>query len=63
MSTQHLEEAEVLADNLALMDSGKLVCKGSPDEIKKKYGVGYNLILNAKPENFNKHKQDLDEIT
>lgn len=48
MSTQHLEEAEVLADNLALMDSGKLVCKGSPDEIKKKYGVGYNLIITAK---------------
>ena len=35
MSTQHLEEAEILADNLALLNSGKLVNKGSPDEIKK----------------------------
>lgn len=43
MTTQHLEEAEELADNLALLETGKLVAQGSTDEIKKRFGVGYNL--------------------
>lgn len=45
MTTQHLEEAEELSDQVALLDLGKLVSKGSVDEIKKKFGIGYNLSL------------------
>jgi ABC-type multidrug transport system ATPase subunit len=45
MTTQHLEEAEELADHLALLETGKLVSSGTVDEIKKKYGVGYNLRI------------------
>ena len=47
MTTQHLEEAEELADKLALLDTGKLVTQGTVDEIKKKYGVGYNLKITS----------------
>eukprot|EP00347_Sterkiella_histriomuscorum_P015355 403357331 len=47
MTTQHLEEAEQLADNLALLETGKLVALGTVDEIKKKYGVGYNLKVQS----------------
>ena len=25
---------------------GKMVAKGSVDEIKKRFGIGYNLIIN-----------------
>lgn len=28
---------------------GKMVAKGSVDEIKKKFGIGYNLIINHDP--------------
>jgi len=45
MTTQHLQEAEELADQVALLDLGKMVSKGSVDEIKKKFGIGYNLII------------------
>ena len=47
MTTQHLEEAEELADHLALLETGKLVSSGTVDEIKKRYGVGYNLRING----------------
>jgi ABC-2 type transport system ATP-binding protein len=47
MTTQHLEEAEELADYLALLETGKLVSQGTVDEIKKKYGVGYNLSVKS----------------
>ena len=46
MTTQHLQEAEELADKVALLDLGKMVAKGSVDEIKKMFGIGYNLIIN-----------------
>lgn len=46
MTTQHLQEAEELADQVALLDLGKMVAKGSVDEIKKRFGIGYNLIIN-----------------
>lgn len=54
MTTQHLEEAELLADSLGLLDSGKLMARGTPDEIKKKYGVGYNLKISY-PDTFLNH--------
>ena len=46
MTTQHLQEAEELADQVALLDLGKIVAKGSVDDIKKKFGIGYNLVIN-----------------
>lgn len=45
MTTQHLEEAEELADGLAMIETGKLMSQGTVDEIKKRYGVGYNLRI------------------
>ena len=47
MTTQHLQEAEELANQVALLDLGKIITKGTVDEIKKKFGIGYNLVLNV----------------
>ena len=57
MTTQHLEEAEYLADSLALLETGKLVAKGTPDEIKKKFGVVYNLHINFKKPDITSEEQ------
>jgi ABC-2 type transport system ATP-binding protein len=35
LTTQYLEEADELADRIALLDGGKIVAQGSPDELKK----------------------------
>lgn len=35
LTTQYLEEADQLADHIALIDKGKLVIKGTPDELKQ----------------------------
>ncbi len=45
LSTQHIEEAEVLADRVCIMSHGKVINLDTPAEIKKKFGVGYNLII------------------
>jgi oleandomycin transport system ATP-binding protein len=39
LTTQYLDEADALADNIAVIDHGKLIATGSPDELKAKTGA------------------------
>ena len=39
LTTQYLEEADRLADRVAVIDSGKLVAEGSADELKRQVGA------------------------
>jgi ABC-2 type transport system ATP-binding protein len=38
LTTQYLEEADQLADNVAIIDSGKIVAEGTPDSLKTEIG-------------------------
>ena len=44
-TTHHLDEADELADRVALMSRGKLFTVGSTNFIKKQFGVGYHLEI------------------
>ena len=37
LTTHYLEEADALADNIAIMDQGRVVAEGSPTQLKKAY--------------------------
>jgi ABC-2 type transport system ATP-binding protein len=41
LTTQYLDEADQLADRIALLDHGRLVAEGSPDELKRKIQGGH----------------------
>jgi len=45
MSTQHIEEADELADRVCIMSHGKVIALGTPANIKRRFGVGYNLYV------------------
>ncbi len=39
LTTQYLDEADQLADRIAVIDRGKVVAEGTPDELKKSVGT------------------------
>ena len=55
LTTQYLEEADQLADRIAVLDQGRLVAQGTPDELKRQipgthaFNVGVDYIDYATP--------------
>jgi len=48
LTTHYLEEAEELADRVAIMNHGKIVAMGKTEEIETKYGSGTKMIVKGK---------------
>jgi ATP-binding cassette subfamily A (ABC1) protein 3 len=57
LTTHYMDEAEYLADRVAIMSSGQLKCCGSSLFLKNKYGTGFILTI-EKHDNF----QDLSDF-
>jgi len=49
LTTHYLEEADELADQVALLDHGKLIAEGTPDELKRRVPGGHVLLEFADP--------------
>ena len=49
LTTQYLEEADELADRIAILDRGKLVAEGTPDELKRRIPGGHVRLRFADP--------------
>ncbi|KAH7669975.1 ATP-binding cassette sub-family A member 3-like protein, partial [Aphelenchoides avenae] len=45
LTTHYMDEADALADRVAIMAKGEIVCNGSPEFLKKKFGTGYVLTV------------------
>ncbi len=41
LTTQHLDEADELADRIAVLDRGRIVAEGTPDELKQRIPGGH----------------------
>jgi ABC-2 type transport system ATP-binding protein len=50
LTTQYLDEADHLADRIAVLDQGKIVAEGSADELKRRIPGGHIQLQFATPE-------------
>jgi ABC-2 type transport system ATP-binding protein len=49
LTTQHLEEADQLADRVAVLDQGRIVAEGTPAELKRRIPGGHIQLQFAEP--------------
>jgi len=62
LTTQFLDEAEELADRIAILSKGTLFALGSADFIKKRFGSGYKLIIQTKNHDNYTEEEILDKF-
>ena len=48
LTTHFMDEADILGDRIGIMAEGRVQCTGSSLFLKKRYGVGYNLVIAKK---------------
>ncbi|XP_063961818.1 phospholipid-transporting ATPase ABCA3-like [Lytechinus pictus] len=45
LTTHFMDEADLLGDRIAIMADGQIKCCGSSLFLKKKYGIGYHMVI------------------
>ena len=50
LTTQYLEEADILSDSIVILNAGQIVASGTSDELKSQTGVGYCQMTAVNPE-------------
>lgn len=50
LTTQYLEEADILSDSVVILDAGRIVASGTADELKRQTGVSYCQMTARSPE-------------
>jgi len=54
LTTQYLEEADQLADKIAVLDDGRIIASGSPEELKRQVGSDQLKITISEKSDFQK---------
>jgi ABC-2 type transport system ATP-binding protein len=63
LTTQYLEEADQLADRIAMLDRGRIVAEGTPQELKRRMPGAHIQLRFADPASLDKAARELIEGT
>jgi ABC-2 type transport system ATP-binding protein len=56
LTTQYMEEADKLADRIAIIDLGKIIATGTPDELKK--SIGGDVVTLSPPDEKDEERRE-----
>ncbi|MFI7671201.1 ATP-binding cassette domain-containing protein [Nocardia sp. NPDC049526] len=62
LTTQYLEEADVLSDNIIVIDKGTVIAEGTADELKEKTGGSYCEVVPLVPAQLGKATTALGDL-
>lgn len=57
-----MEECEALCNRLVIMVKGQLVCIGASQELKQRFGAGYNIHIKLNPSRSDHDVSDMKTI-
>ncbi|MGH7157509.1 MAG: ATP-binding cassette domain-containing protein [Candidatus Saccharimonadales bacterium] len=60
LTTQYMDEADHLADNIVVIDGGKVIAEGTPDQLKAKVGSDRLELTIGQQSSFEKAKEAVD---
>jgi ABC-2 type transport system ATP-binding protein len=63
LTTQYLEEADELADRIAVLDRGRIVAEGTPDDLKRRIPGGHIQLQFSSPDALHAAGRALDTAT
>ena len=63
LTTQYLDEADELADRIAVLDHGRLVAEGAPDELKRRIPGGHVRLRFADPRGLDAAARVLGQVS
>ena len=63
LTTQYLDEADKLADRIAVLDQGKIVAEGTADELKRMVPGGHISLRFTEPEDLESAANALGEVS
>ena len=61
MTTHSMDEAETLCRRMGIMVNGEFVCLGTANQIKEKYGYGYEADIRIKPLQLEKEQEIINK--
>jgi ABC-2 type transport system ATP-binding protein len=50
LTTQYLDEADVLSDSVIILDAGRVIASGTADDLKRRMGFGYCEVTPVNPD-------------
>ncbi len=62
LTTQYLEEADLLSDNIVVIDKGKVIAEGTADELKERVSGTFCEVVPSYPDDINCIQQLLTDL-
>ncbi|MDY6870009.1 MAG: ATP-binding cassette domain-containing protein [Actinomycetota bacterium] len=54
LTTQYLEEADVLSDSIVILDAGQIIASGTADDLKRRVGFSYCQVTPMNPDDLSR---------